>query len=137
METYLHFTIKLAVCSCAFYGVWILLSRLCSRKPVRQKKEVIPAKQEPEEKKMIMENIPKEETPGPEDYYSLFLKKNSGAKRQTYVSADLYDKISKLLAITAKDISVPNFIDNVLENHLKEYKDEINELYRNNSDLLL
>ena len=73
----------------------------------------------------------------PKDYKSLFLKKNGSTKRQTYVSADLYDKISKILGIIAKDISVPNFIDNVLENHLKEYRDEINDIYRNNSDLIL
>ncbi|MDR1503764.1 MAG: DUF3408 domain-containing protein [Prevotella sp.] len=73
----------------------------------------------------------------PKDYPSLFLKKNTGTKRQTYVNADLYDKISKILSIVAKDISVPNFIDNVLENHLKEYRDEINDIYRNNTDLLL
>jgi Protein of unknown function (DUF3408). len=73
----------------------------------------------------------------PKDYKSLFLKKSGSTKRQTYVSADLYDKLSKILGIIAKDISVPNFIDNVLENHLKEYKDEINDIYRNNSDLLL
>ncbi|MPN02533.1 hypothetical protein SDC9_149749 [bioreactor metagenome] len=73
----------------------------------------------------------------PKDYTSLFLQKNAGTKRQTYVSSDLYDKISKILGIIAKDISVPNFIDNVLENHLKEYRDEINEIYRNNADLLL
>lgn len=71
------------------------------------------------------------------DYSSLFLKKNAGTKRQTYVNADLYDKISKILSIVAKDISVPNFIDNVLENHLKEYKEEINDIYRNNTELLL
>jgi len=73
----------------------------------------------------------------PKDYKSLFLQKNTGAKRQTYVNAELYDKISKILGIIAKDISVPNFIDNVLENHLKEYRDEINEIYRNNSNLNL
>ena len=73
----------------------------------------------------------------PKDYKSLFLKKSVGAKRQTYISADLYDKLSKILGIIAKDISIPNFIDNVLENHLKEYRDEINDIYKNNSDLLL
>jgi hypothetical protein len=71
----------------------------------------------------------------PKDYQSLFLKKNGTTKRQTYVSAELYDKIAKILGIIAKDISVPNFIDNVLENHLKEYKDEINDIYRIKSDL--
>lgn len=73
----------------------------------------------------------------PKDYHSVFLKKDSGTKKQTYISAALYDKVSKILSIIAKDISVPNFIDNVLENHLKEYKDEINEIYRNNSGLIL
>ena len=71
----------------------------------------------------------------PKDYQSLFLKKNGSTKRQTYVSAELYEKISKILGIIAKDISVPNFIDNVLENHLNEYRDEINDIYRNNLDL--
>ena len=71
----------------------------------------------------------------PKDYQSLFLKKNGTTKRQTYVSVELYDKIAKILGIIAKDISVPNFIDNVLENHLKEYKDEINDIYRIKSDL--
>jgi hypothetical protein len=73
----------------------------------------------------------------PKDYKSIFLKKDTGTKKQTYISATLYDKVSKILGIIAKDISVPNFIDNVLENHLNEYKDEINNMYRNNSDLLL
>lgn len=73
----------------------------------------------------------------PKDYHSVFLKKDSGTKKQTYISAAVYDKVSKILSIIAKDISVPNFIDNVLENHLKEYKDEINEIYRNNSGLIL
>jgi len=73
----------------------------------------------------------------PKDYHSVFLKKDSGTKKQTYINAALYDKVSKILSIIAKDISVPNFIDNVLENHLKEYKEEINEIYRNNSGLIL
>ncbi|NDV81546.1 DUF3408 domain-containing protein [Bacteroides sp. 51] len=73
----------------------------------------------------------------PKDYKSVFLRKDTGTKKQTYINAALYDKISKILSIIAKDISVPNFIDNVLDNHLKEYKEEINDIYRNNSDLLL
>lgn len=74
----------------------------------------------------------------PKDYGALFLKKNGGVvKRQTYVNSALYDKLSKILSIIARDISVPNYIDNVLENHLNEYKDEINNMYRSNSDLIL
>ncbi|MBF0651554.1 DUF3408 domain-containing protein [Dysgonomonas sp. GY75] len=112
-----------------------------------------PVNEKPVPEKETEKDIPDENTEGepeketvqskarrrrePKDYMSLFLKKNAGTKRQTYVNADLYDKISKILSIIAKDISVPNFIDNVLENHLKEYRDEINDMYRNNTGLLL
>lgn len=128
------------------------IPRLNSNLPVEEKKVQPPEKEvveKPEERYPVAENTtednPEKDTPQSrtkrrresKDYKSLFLKKNSSTKRQTYVSADLYDKISKILGIIAKDISVPNFIDNVLENHLKEYRDEINDMYRNNSDLIL
>lgn len=110
--------------------------------PVRKTKTEIPVKESPVEQN---EDVQEKETQQsksrrkrePKDYKSVFLKKDTGTKKQTYISAALYDKISKVLGIIAKDISVPNFIDNVIENHLKEYKDEINDMYRNNSDLLL
>lgn len=127
------------------------IPRLNNSPTTAQEEKSIPAKEMTEEKTVIenvVENSSEKEDKEtlqpkskrrrePKDYHSLFLRKNGGNKRQTYVSADLYDKIAKLLGIVAKDISVPNFIDNVLENHLKEYKDEINDMYRNNSDLLL
>lgn len=97
---------------------------------------VIEDKTEVKQKKEITQSLPKRRRE-PKDYKSLFLKKESSTKRQTYMSAELYDKLSKILGIIAKDISVPNYIDNVLENHLQEYKDEINEIYKNNSDLIL
>lgn len=99
-----------------------------------------------EEEPAVTESLPEKEASQPKskrrkepkDYSALFLKKNGGVvKRQTYVNSALYDKLSKILSIIAKDISVPNYIDNVLENHLNEYKDEINDMYRNNSDLIL
>lgn len=125
------------------------IPRLGNTPAASSTEEIITPEREPEKEKTIVEDIPEniqeKETQQAKskrrreskDYHSLFLKKNGGTKRQTYVSADLYDKIAKLLGIVAKDISVPNFINNVLENHLKEYKDEINDMYRNNSDLLL
>lgn len=105
--------------------------------PQKEPEEVASAEniEEEPEKEIVQSKVRRRREA--KDYSSLFLKKNSGTKRQTYVNADLYDKISKILSIVAKDISVPNFIDNVLDNHLKEYKEEINEIYRNNTDLLL
>lgn len=107
--------------------------------PELKAEEEIPVIEDPEESHQEKEALQpklrrKRES---KDYRSLFLVKKSGTKRQTYVSAKLYDKISSILGIIAKDISIPNFIDNVLENHLKEYKDEINDMYRSNSDLPL
>ncbi len=127
------------------------IPRLNSNPPVEEKKFQLPEKEvvEYEDKYPVVEDMTEntfekdtsqfrtKRRREPKDYKSLFLKKNGSTKRQTYVSADLYDKISKILGIIAKDISVPNFIDNVLENHLKEYRDEINDIYRNNSDLIL
>lgn len=97
--------------------------------------EPIQPKEETQEKESAQSRSKRRREP--KDYKSLFLQKSTGVKRQTYVSAELYDKISQILGIIAKDISVPNFIDNVLENHLKEYRDEINDIYRNNSNLIL
>lgn len=118
------------------------IPRLSSNPPVEEKKVQVPEKEVAED---TTENNPEKDATSSrakrrreaKDYKSLFLKKNGNTKRQTYVSVELYDKISKILGIVAKDISVPNFIDNVLENHLKEYKEEINDIYRSNSDLLL
>ena len=105
--------------------------------PVNEKKE--PEQVIDEENPVMDAPAPREQKRRrePKDYSLLFLQKSGGAKRQTYINADLHDTISKILGIIARDISVPNFIDNVLENHLKEYKNEINDLYKDNSDLPL
>lgn len=66
----------------------------------------------------------------PKDYRGLFLTKRAAeTKRQTYVSAALFNKITEIMAVIAYDVSLPNFLDNVLEHHLEAFKDEINELY--------
>jgi hypothetical protein len=111
--------------------------------PEKEKEKEIPVVETPaenhEEEPAEKEIVPSKSRRRREvqSYASLFLKKDTGAKRQTYISSALYDKVSKILGIIAKDVSVPNFVDNVLENHLKEYRDEINEMYRNNTDLFL
>lgn len=50
-------------------------------------------------------------------------------KRQTYISDALYTKLTDILAVIARGLTVPAFIDNVLVDHLEQYRDEINELY--------
>jgi hypothetical protein len=66
----------------------------------------------------------------PKDYTSVFLKKREPAqKRQTYIGTAHFAKITEILAVVASDLSVPTFLDNLLSNHLEQYRDEINALY--------
>jgi hypothetical protein len=66
----------------------------------------------------------------PKDYSSAFLKKREPAqKRQTYIGATHFAKITEILAVVASDLSVPTFLDNILSDHLERYRDEINALY--------
>lgn len=68
-----------------------------------------------------------------EQYASLYLRKREPAhKRQTYVSQHIYDKLARILAVVADQVSVPTFIDNVLSDHLERYRDLINEIYTHN-----
>ena len=67
------------------------------------------------------------------DYESLFLVKRIGSeKRQTYISKDIYNKISRFLPVITGEISITAYLDNILTHHLEEYQDEINELYDKN-----
>jgi hypothetical protein len=64
------------------------------------------------------------------NYGGVFLAKRPAVpKRQTYISAALFTKISEIMAVVANDLTLPTFLDNVLEHHLETFKDEINELY--------
>lgn len=65
-----------------------------------------------------------------DDYASTFLRKREPAqKRQTYISAAHFAKITEILAVLASDVSVPTFLDNLLADHLEQHRDQINELY--------
>ena len=64
------------------------------------------------------------------DYTATYLRPRPPAvKRQTYVRQSLYTKIQEILAVVAGNLTVPSFIDNVLEEHLERYRDQINALY--------
>jgi hypothetical protein len=66
----------------------------------------------------------------PKDYASTFLRKREPVqKRQTYISAAHFTKITEILAVVASDVSVPVFLDNLIEHHLEQNRDEINALY--------
>lgn len=75
------------------------------------------------------------------NYDEVFLKRKELKTRQpVYISQHIHERIIKLvhlLALADKDISVGGYIDNVLEEHLEQHKDEIADLYRRQIDDLM
>jgi hypothetical protein len=69
------------------------------------------------------------------DYETLFLeRKASVVRRQTYISGELYDKITGFLSVIAgHSFSVTAYVNNILTHHLERYKEDINELYEQKS----
>ena len=69
------------------------------------------------------------------NYDEVFLKRKELKTRQpVYISQTVHQRIKrlvKMLALADKEISVGGYIDNVLEEHLDQHKDEIEEMYRN------
>ncbi len=66
----------------------------------------------------------------PTDYSSAFLRKREASpKRQTYIGAAHFAKITEILAVLSPEVSVPAFLDNLIEHHLEQHRDEINALY--------
>lgn len=67
-----------------------------------------------------------------ESYKSVFLKKRSVCNRQSvYISGEIQKRIVQIVGvITNKQVSIGNFIDNVLEEHLGAHNDVLSALYR-------
>ncbi len=66
------------------------------------------------------------------NYDEVFLKRKELKTRQpVYISQSVHKRIKRLvktLALADKEISVGGYIDNVLEEHLEQHKDEIDEI---------
>ncbi len=98
--------------------------------------EVSASEDESEAKSEAVRYVPSGETAKPrrrkepKDYVSAFLHKREPAqKRQTYISSAHFAKITEILAVVAYEISVPVFLDNLIEHHLEQNRDEVNALY--------
>lgn len=75
------------------------------------------------------ESRPRKKREG-KSYEAMFLsRRESVQRRQTYISLELYKKIARFLPVIGGELTVPTYIDNILSQHLEQYKDEINELY--------
>ena len=80
------------------------------------------------EKQSLQETVSKER----ENYKSVFLKKRSVCNRQSvYINGEIQKRIMQIVGvITGKQVSIGNFIDNVLEEHLSTHNDVLSALYR-------
>ena len=106
--------------------------------PVNEEKQTstpeIPVKEEKQAE--IKESVkPVRKKREAQDYESLFLeRKASTARRQTYISAQLYEKINSFLPVIAgHPFTITSYINNVMAHHLEMHKDDINELYERKS----
>ena len=66
-----------------------------------------------------------------ENYKAVFFQKRTVCNRQSvYISGEIQKRIMQIVGvITGKQISIGNFIDNVLEQHLNTHND-VSVLYR-------
>lgn len=69
-----------------------------------------------------------------ESYAERFEKSKKLKNRQcVYISNDIHAVVAKLvraLANAGNEVTLGGYIDTVLNEHLRQYKDEINEIYR-------
>jgi hypothetical protein len=72
----------------------------------------------------------------PQDYKSLFMHETSLTARSgktAYISKEHHERITKMLHVIGKnEVSLFDFLHNVLENHFATYRGEITDLYDKN-----
>ena len=67
-----------------------------------------------------------------ENYKAVYLQKRTVSNRQSvYISGEIQKRIMQIVGvITGKQVSIGNFIDNVLEEHLNTHNDVLSALNR-------
>lgn len=67
-------------------------------------------------------------------YEAAFLdRKESVHRKQTYISYETYRRLARILPLLSERMTVPAFLDNVLDRHLEQYEEELGELVRRNT----
>lgn len=68
-------------------------------------------------------------------YREMFLVNDGGRARvSAYINRDVHEKFKRLLSIIAPEITISSFINNILNQHLEQYRHEISEMYKNEFD---
>lgn len=124
----------LIVCCLIVLAVVMIPKAIRHRKQVKQNENEKPVQDEEQEVQMIV--VPIDENKKL-NYKEKFIYRNEIKKRDcVYISHDTHSKIMKLTK-ALDNITIGGYIDTVLKEHLKEYKDEINSIYsESRKDLL-
>ena len=79
-----------------------------------------------------MEEVKQSSQQEKENYKAVFFQKRTVCNRQSvYISGEIQKRIMQIVGVIAgKQISIVNFIDNVLEEHLNTHNDVLSALYR-------
>ena len=79
-----------------------------------------------------MEEVKQSSQQEKENYKAVFFQKRTVCNRQSvYISGEIQKRIMQIVGVIAgKQISIGNFIDNVLEEHLNTHNDVLSALYR-------
>ena len=79
-----------------------------------------------------MEEVKQSSQQEKENYKAVFFQKRTVCNRQSvYISGEIQKRIMQIVGVIAgKQISIGNFIDNVLEEHLNPHNDVLSALYR-------
>jgi hypothetical protein len=65
------------------------------------------------------------------EYRNCFLsRKNSVHRKQTYICYETYRRLARILPLLSEGMTVPAFLDNVLDHHLAQYEEELDEMVR-------
>ena len=79
-----------------------------------------------------MEEVKQSSQQEKENYKAVFFQKRTVCNRQSvYISGEIQKRIMQIVGVIAgKQISIGNFFDNVLEEHLNTHNDVLSALYR-------
>lgn len=64
-------------------------------------------------------------------------RKEAEHRKQTYISYEIYSKLSRILPLLGEGMTVSAVLDNVLTHHPETYRDEMEELFRDKAERML
>lgn len=63
-------------------------------------------------------------------YSSTFLVNDGGLiRRTTHVDREVLEKLKRLIAIAAPDVTLTSYLSNIVRYHIEQFQDEIADLY--------